>query len=112
MVETWLLRMVIRRWCASQVPASQRDSVRISYSERAGRVTLSQRRAPTYPELATGWSTAPIAQLRYDPATERWSLLWPDSGGRWHRYPTEAKATTPQPLLDIVDADPTGIFWG
>ena len=38
--------------------------------------------------------------------------MWPDSGGRWHRYPDETKATSPAPLLDIVDADPTGIFWG
>lgn len=80
-------RAIVRRWCAERVPASQRDTVQISYSERAGRITLSCRRAPVFPELATEWSTAPIAQLRYDAADQRWVLLWPDSGGRWHRYP-------------------------
>ncbi len=105
-------RAIVRRWCADRVSEAQRDSVQISYSERAGRITLSCRRAPVFPELATEWSTAPIAQLRYDAADGRWVLLWPDSGGRWHRYPDESKATSPAPLLDIVDADPTGIFWG
>ncbi|GAA4842815.1 DUF3024 domain-containing protein [Actinomycetospora corticicola] len=105
-------RAIVRRWCTRRVPESQRDSMQISYSERAGRITLSCRRAPVFPELATEWSTAPIAQLRYDAADARWVLLWPDSGGRWHRYPDETKASSPAPLLDIVDADPTGIFWG
>lgn len=105
-------RAIVRRWCAAQVPDAQRDAVQVSYSERAGRITLTQRRAPVFPELATEWSSSPIAQLRFDPGTEQWTLLWPDSGGRWHRYPDESKAATPKPLLDIVDADPTGIFWG
>jgi hypothetical protein len=105
-------RAIVRRWCAQRVPESQRDSMQISYSERAGRITISCRRAPVFPELATEWSTAPIAQLRHDAADDRWVLLWPDSGGRWHRYPDETKAVSPAPLLDIVDADPTGIFWG
>jgi hypothetical protein len=105
-------RALVRRWCAARIPEDQRDQMRISYSERAGRITLSARRAPVFPELGTGWTTEPIAQLRLLPDEERWILLWPDSGGRWHRYPDETKASTPAPLLDIIDADPTGIFWG
>jgi Protein of unknown function (DUF3024) len=105
-------RALVRQWCARRVPEGQRDQVRISYTERAGRITLSARRAPVFPELGTGWTTEPIAQLRLVPDEERWILLWPDSSGRWHRYPDESKASSPGPLLDIVDADPTGIFWG
>jgi hypothetical protein len=105
-------RAMVRQWCARRVPDGQRDQVRISYTERAGRITLSARRAPVFPELGTGWTTEPIAQLRLVPDEERWILLWPDSSGRWHRYPDESKASSPAPLLDIIDADPTGIFWG
>lgn len=105
-------RVMVRRWCASRVPESQRDQLRVSYSERAGRITLSARRAPVFPELGSGWTTEPIAQLRLDSAEDRWLLFWPDSGGRWHRYPDESKASSPSPLLEIIDADPTGIFWG
>ena len=103
-------RAVIRRWCAERTPPARRDRVQVCATERAGRVTLSQRSAPTFPELAAEWSTAPIAQLRYDPATHRWTLMWPDTGGRWHRYPDHAR-DTPEPLLAIVETDPTGIFW-
>jgi len=102
-------RTAIRRWCAARVPATRRDRVQVCATERAGRVTLSRRSAPTFPELAAEWTTAPIAQLRFDPGTGCWTLMWPDTGGRWHRYPGHARET-PEPLLEIVDADPTGIF--
>ena len=51
------------------MPAAQRDRLQVCATERAGRITLSPGSAPTFPELATEWSTAPIAQLRYDAAT-------------------------------------------
>ncbi|GAA4758938.1 DUF3024 domain-containing protein [Actinomycetospora chibensis] len=105
-------RALVRQWCARRVPEAQRDSLRISYTERAGRITISVRRAPVFPELGTNWTTEPLAQLRLVPDEDRWILLWPDSSGRWHRYPDETKAGSPAPLLDIIDADPTGIFWG
>ena len=104
-------RALVRRWCAERVPEPQRDHLRVVYTERAGRITLSTRRAPVFPELSTGWTTEPMAQLRLDAAEERWILLWPDSTGRWHRYPDETKASSPGPLLDLIAADPTGIFW-
>jgi Protein of unknown function (DUF3024) len=57
----------------------------------------------------------PIAQLRYIPPHlpgGRWRLYWPDRNRRWHLMDDVAPAATPEPLLDELDADPTGIFWG
>jgi death-on-curing protein len=44
-------------------------------------------------------------------AVRRWTLYWPDRNGRFHRY----QDLPPGPiaaLLDEIDGDPFGKFWG
>ena len=58
------------------------------------------------------WSSLKIAQLKYDVEGCVWSLYCRDRNERWFLY-TEARAHSEVgPLLEAVDADPTGIFWG
>lgn len=103
-------RDTIALWCARRVPARMRDQVQFGFTERAGRVTIVERRPPVYPELDLEWTSKPVAQLRF--AEHGWTLYWADRNGRWHRYPHVAPSATPVPLLAEVDRDPTGIFWG
>jgi hypothetical protein len=100
----------IRAFCDSRVPAHLRDEARIEADVRGKSVTIFDCRAPWHPEL-TDWSRLPVAQLRYEPASQLWTLHWADRNGRWHRY-LDLESGPADKLLHEIDADPTGIFWG
>jgi hypothetical protein len=85
-------------WCSAQVPAEERGQRQIGYTIQGDEVTIVDRRAPTYPELQTAWSTTPVARLRIgDPVGGSWSLYRPDSDDRWQRV---ASGANPLALLD------------
>jgi hypothetical protein len=52
-----------------------------------------------------------IAQLRFDPGSQTWSLFWADRNERWHRYDDLEPTVLISSLLEEIDDDPTGIFW-
>jgi DUF3024 family protein len=64
------------------------------------------------PDLSCEWSEIKVAQLRYEDSAGTWSLHCSDSGGRWHVFDDVRPSRTVEPLLAVVEADPTGIFWG
>lgn len=98
-------------FCKSRVPEHARDEIRLAFVIR-GSITLVERRAPWDPDYGTEWSRLKIAQLRYDADARAWSLYCRDRNERWFPY-TEARAQRDlAPLLEVVDKDPTGIFWG
>jgi hypothetical protein len=95
-----------------RVPAHAAHQVRLVFSVRGNAITIVERRAPWRPDFGSEWSSLKIAQLRYDPGTGTWSLYWRDRNERWHRYRAATRRRDVGPLLDEIDRDPTGIFWG
>ena len=81
--ETDLARL--RRFCEDQTPAEFRDEMRIEVDVRGRSVTILECRPPWHPELVD-WLRQPLAQMRFDPDTNLWSLYWADRNSRWHRY--------------------------
>jgi Protein of unknown function (DUF3024) len=100
----------IRRYCDSRVPADLRDEARVEATQRGKNVTIYDCRPPWRPELID-WSRVPVAQLRYESDTNHWTLYFADRNSRWHRYDLIDAGTMDQ-LLEEIDNDPTGIFWG
>ena len=72
-------------------------------------VTIVERRAP-WREDSDGWSELPIARLRYTANSGLWTLYWRDRNERWHHH--SGPVASVLGLLDKVDRDSTGIFWG
>jgi len=108
------MRLAINRspCCDSHAPEHARDQVRLEFVVRGNSITLVELRAPWRPDYGAEWSSLKIAQLRYDAEADTWSLYCRDRNERWFPY-TEAHAHREVgPLLEAVDADPTGIFWG
>jgi hypothetical protein len=105
-------RRHVERFCDSRVPELARDEVRLEAVVRGNSITLIERRAPWRGDIGPEWSILKIAQLRYDAKAGGWSLYCCNRNERWFPY-TEAHAHSDVgPLLEAVDADPTGIFWG
>ena len=75
-------------------------------------MTIVERRAPWREDFGPEWTRSPIARLRYVQRTGVWTLYWRDRNACWHRYDRVGPSARIEVLLDELDADPTGIFWG
>jgi hypothetical protein len=75
-------------------------------------LTVVERRAPWRPEVGRDWTRLPIARLRYTKASKTWTLYWRDRNLRFHRYDRIEPSVNVSVLIDEIDCDPTGIFWG
>ena len=102
----------VRHFCEQRVPPHALHQVRLEVEETRGAVTIVERRAPWREDFGPQWTTLPIARLRYTVKTGAWTLYWRDRDQRWHRYDRIAPTADILALLDEVDRDPTGIFWG
>jgi hypothetical protein len=100
----------IRDYCEQGVPPEARDQVRVEAHVAQHTVTMIERRPP-WRDDAADWSEHPVARLRYTAKSNLWALSWRDRNERWHRYQTGPVANV-RGLLDEIDSDPTGIFWG
>ena len=102
----------VRRYCEAKVPAQLLAEVRVECEVRGRNITIVERRPPWDPSLGSEWTTQPVAQVRFDPSGNTWTLFFARSTGRWVRY--QGAPVTPRidELLSEIDEDPTGIFWG
>jgi hypothetical protein len=64
------------------------------------------------PSTDDRWIREEVAQLRYSPDGQQWQLYCADSNSRWHRYEPAPATTRLEELINEIDRDPTGIFWG
>lgn len=53
-----------------------------------------------------------VARFRYNRKTGLWTLYWADRNLRWHIYEHIPPARDLKVLVEEVERDPTGIFWG
>jgi hypothetical protein len=101
---------LLERFCERRVPPRFHDQVRLSVETRGNSVTLFEHR--TFYRPPHDWIKGPVAQFRYDPASNRWTLYWRDRHARWHRYEVKRPTADIGALIQEVDQDPTANFWG
>ncbi len=102
----------IRAYCEQRVPPHAREDVRIEAELEGNAVTIVERRRPWRQGVGSDWTSSAVARLRYVVRNKSWTLYSRDRNGRWHPY-TEATPTADVTvLLNEIDEDPTGIFWG
>ena len=100
-------------FCESRLPEELKDELRLECSRRGNSITITEQRPPWNPALVgTEWTSMKVAQLRFDPSSERWSLYCRDRNERWLPYDGIGPTAGVEPLLAEIDADPSGIFWG
>jgi hypothetical protein len=102
----------VRAYCEQVVPPHALHQVRVEAVLTRGAVTIVERRAPWREGYGPEWSTSGVARLRYVVARGEWTLYWRDRNARWHRYDRIEPSSEITTLLQEVDSDPTGIFWG
>ena len=101
-------RARISEYCEEKIPDAMRDQVRIEATFRGDSVTLFECRAPWDP-ASPDWTRTKVARLRR--GATQWELDCADGRGKWYRFDPAPNGTLDE-LLDEIDADTTGIFWG
>ncbi|HZA74989.1 MAG TPA: DUF3024 domain-containing protein [Acidimicrobiales bacterium] len=101
----------IQRFCERRTPPKLRDQMRLEATTRGNSVTIADCR-PLWQGAPGEWTRLPIAQLRYQPTTQRWTLYWADRNDRWHSYEDLDPTTDLDTIIREIDQDPTCIFFG
>ena len=102
----------VERFCEDRAPQETREQYRLEHTLRGRSITIVERRPPWSELVGPEWTSLKVAQLRYDERSRTWSLFCSDSNDRWWPYDGIGPAADVAPLLDEIDEDPTGIFWG
>lgn len=106
-----LVEKKVGDFCKRRVPAHVLDKVNLSYKIRGNSVTIFENRAPRHEDIKE-WTSMPIAQIRYNEKTEEWTLYCADRNDKWHECYDSEPTKNLDKILDEIDKDPTGIFWG
>jgi Protein of unknown function (DUF3024) len=102
----------IHAYCEQRVPPQALAQVRVEAVVQRNAVTIVERRAPWRAGVGPEWTTSPIARLRFVVKDRSWVLCGRDRNQKWHLYPHAGRSADVAVLLDEIDRDPTGIFWG
>lgn len=109
-----LVRMSVEKklsaYCLKRAPVHVFDRFKVGFRFRGNNVTLFESRP--YFDDPNQWTENVVAQFRFDPGTAFWTLYYPDRNSRWLCYNDFAPSRKIEKLLQEVDNDPTGIFWG
>ena len=101
----------IRQIASERAAAGVPNEARLDVDVDGANVTIVERRPPRTREVEPDWSREPLAQFRYDAAASTWALYWARANGRWQRYDIEP-ARAIDALIEELQADPDGVFWG
>ena len=82
----------------------------MGFKVRGDSVTLFEEK-PSFPDPSE-WVDIVVAQFRYDLKKREWTLYSADRNSRWHEYWDIDPHKDFEVLLQEVEEDPTGIFWG
>lgn len=104
------IEATLRPYCARKSPAHLRDRLRVGFRLEGLSAVLYESR-PLFNDPSR-WVETVVAKFRFTKSTGTWRLYWADRNSRWHRFEGAVESRTLDPLLRVVDKDPTGIFWG
>lgn len=105
-----LIETKLSEYCERRIPIEVRDQVKLTYRIEGYKVNLVEIR-PYHRNPAIQTET-PIAQLRLDRNTQKWSLFSIDHNDRWRLYDLIKPSMDFDDMLKALDNDKTGTFWG
>jgi len=105
-----LIEKKLTSYCREKIPAHLHDEIRLTFKFRGNNVTLFESR-PAF-DMPERWVNIPVAQFRYDPDEKLWTLYWADRNSRWHSDMEIDPVKDFDRLLQEIERDPTGIYWG
>jgi hypothetical protein len=97
-------------YCAKRVLPAARSQMRVGYRIAGNAVVLYEER-PAF-HAPHEWHAMDVAKFTHVGTRREWRLYCQHRDRRWHAYEALPAAPSLAVLLEEVDRDPTGIFWG
>lgn len=105
-IEQHRVGKLLGRFCEERIPPHARDQIKLLFIIKGNKVILIESRP--YFDDPDQWSEMPVAQFEYSKTTKKWSLFGYNRNDRRLPY---SKGSL-EKLIQDVDKDATGIFWG
>lgn len=101
---------MLTTYCEDKIPPDLRDRIRIEFTIRGNEVSLFESR----PHWQGGgeWISMKVARFKKDLKTETWQLIWADRHSKWRPYPPLLFHRDIEKLLQEVEKNEIGAFWG
>lgn len=96
--------------CARRVPSEIHDKLRLDYSIKRHDVEVFEVR-PKWDDPSETTHTS-VAKMKFVRTANEWRLFWMRRDLRWHSYEPRASSRDLADLVDEVDRDPYGCFFG
>lgn len=105
-----LVEKKLGAYCEGRIPPHIRHQIRLTFKIRGNSVTLIEERP--YFRDQSKWTQNAVAQFRFNPIDQQWTLYCADRNSKWHIFSRSDPNKSIDTLLHWVEKDPTGIFWG
>lgn len=105
----------VRRWAERRnkdMEPHVRQQIRYEVDVADRHVTLLECRPPWRADLGPEWTRFPICRFRYTKVRREWALYWCDQHLKFHEYDLAAPTPHLDQLIDHVENDHSGLFWG
>jgi len=96
----------------NRLPERAIGQIRYEIDIEGQAVTMYECRPPWRPENGPDWTRFPIVRFRYTKSRREWATYWRDRNLKFHRYDPMPPSRDLQVLIDAIEADRSGIFWG
>ena len=101
---------VFTAYCGAKAPHHISDRFRVEFEIRGGEVKLFESRPDM---LDRGrWVPHKVARFRKNVESNLWQLYYSDRKGRWRLFEPFPEDKDIEKLLDEVEKDSSGSFWG
>lgn len=97
-------------FCDRRVPEQLRGQIRVEFRIRDTDVELFESR-PLYSDPST-WVSTRIARFHKSVSNGSWIVYWADRNAQWKQYEPCAPHRDIEALLQVVEEDAIGTFWG
>ncbi|BCR05534.1 hypothetical protein DESUT3_26030 [Desulfuromonas versatilis] len=105
-----LVEKKLSAYCQKKIPNHLHNEIRLSFKFRGNTITLFESR-PAF-RMPEKWVEISVAQFRYDTEENLWALYCADRNSRWHPDMNIDPVKNFDRLLQEIDQDSTGIYWG
>jgi hypothetical protein len=109
-IELQRIKTVVEPFCARRSPAHARHQVRTEYHVKGQDVLIVEVR--TVWDDPTRWMEHGVAKIRFNRKAGEWRLLWQRASLKWETYEPQPADRDLATLLDEVDRDSHGCFFG
>ena len=96
--------------CERRAPVAVKDRIRLRYEIQNHNVFIREARPDWRSPLE--WIESDVAKLRYIRASDEWRLYWKRASGKWWLYECHSRSTTLSAMVNEIDSDSYGCFFG